>query len=91
MRGGRGVASRCPSGCGATRLDGSSALLIDNLLLEFTACFSIFAMALVSAMYMSAFVSFAVNVLAPVNDYFSNLAILLDVDNYMSASALSRH
>ena len=93
IRGGRGVASRCPSGSGATRAV-DRALCFRSMIFFFslTACFSIFAIARVSAMYMSALVSFAVNgMFSPVNYDFADLTILFDVDNYVSVSAWSRH
>ncbi len=63
MRGGRGEASNCPSGLGATfAVDRAPCLRSMFFSLSLSACFSTFAIARVNAMYMSALASFAVNV-----------------------------
>ena len=88
MRGGRGVASRLSVGLRRNATDGPSALLcsINNLLLEFDCLLlDLRHGPRQRHVHVGVCIFRRQRVVPPVNDDLTNLTVLLNIDDYMSA------
>ena len=87
IRGGRGVASRCPSGSGATReADSRTLLAIDDLLFELDCLLlNLRHRPRQRHVHVGVCVFRRQRVVAPVDYNLSDLAVLFNVDDYVSA------